>query len=202
MQHPSALRAAWLTAVSPPTTTSWSRSLGFWIIGFVDTNESSDELDTPDDATHTDEFTRTFGARFDHLMNTIPDPSGASWTNAHFAELLGERGIPTSRNYVAQLRMGHRVNPSAKLVGAIVALMEVESKYFYSDTYAAALDRDLALLVAVRNAGMEKINLRASGLSPAGLREVENMIEMVRRLEGLSERPDNWADDVSSSVVE
>jgi len=75
--------------------------------------------------------------------------------------------------------------------------MEVESKYFYSDTYAAALDRDLALLVAVRNAGMENINLRASGLSPAGLREVENMIEMVRRLEGLSERPDNWSPQAS-----
>lgn len=151
------------------------------------TTVGSDEDNLPDEPgeSQLDEFSRVFGARFDHLMRTIPSPSGALWTNALFADVLTERGLTTSRNYVAQLRAGRRVNPSSRLVAAIADILAVDVAYFFDDKYAAALDEDLELLSAIRKAGMAGIALRASDLSPTGIREIAQIIEAVRRIEGL-----------------
>ena len=134
-------------------------------------------------------FGRVFRARFDHLMRTIPGPSGVLWTNLQFAEALTERGVSTSRNYVAQLRTRDTVNPSGRLLAAIADLLAIKVDYFFDDRYAQALDQDLKLLSAIRTAGTERITLRASGLSPTGMREVENIIDAVRRIEGLPDSP-------------
>ena len=135
--------------------------------------------------TQQDEFSRVFGARFDHLLRTIPSGAGGLWTNVQFAEALTDRGLPTSRTYVALLRTGRRVNPTGRLLAAIADILGVDVNYFFDDQYAAALDRDLALLSAIRTAGTERITLRASGLSPSGMREIEHIIDAVRRIEGL-----------------
>lgn len=131
------------------------------------------------------EFSRTFAGRFDHLMQTVPAPHGALWTNAQLADQLTDRGIPTSRNYINQLRTGRRLNPTGRLLGAIADIFAVKVDYFYDAAYAEALNRDLELLATMRAAGLAGIALRATGLSATGMREVERILDSVRRLEGL-----------------
>ena len=137
-----------------------------------------------------DEFSEHFAGRFDHLLTLMPSPSGVQWTNAGFAEALNELGVVVGRNYIAQLRTGRRVSPSPQLLTAIARLLKVKVEYFFDDTYAQNFDRDLALLIAVRRAGMEKIALRASELSADSLIHIADTVEYARRREGLKDDPD------------
>lgn len=129
------------------------------------------------------------GARLDHLFTTIPGPSGR-WTNVEMAHQLAERGIETTAAYISMIRRGQRANPSLAIVTGMATTFGVPVAYFYDDNIAQRLDTDLELLVAVRQAGMENIALRASGLSPQGIREVGRIIDAVRRIEGL-DAPDS-----------
>lgn len=123
--------------------------------------------------------------RLEHLFATIPSPGGGAWTNVEMALRLESLGISTSPAYVSMLRRGRRSNPSLAIVSGMATVFGVPTAYFYDPEVANRLDRDLELLVAVRQAGMEKIALRASGLSPRGIREIGKIVDAVRRIEGL-----------------
>ncbi len=126
------------------------------------------------------------GTRLEHLFATIPSPGGR-WTNVEMTNQLAQRGIQTTAAYISMLRRGQRANPSLAIVTGIAGAFGVPVAYFYDDNVADRLNSDLELLVAVRQAGLENIALRAAGLSPKGLREVGRIIDAVRRIEGLDE---------------
>lgn len=126
------------------------------------------------------------GQRLDHLFSTIPSPSGR-WTNVEMSQHLFDRGVAASPTYIAMIRKGQRASPNSTLVSSMAAIFGVPTAYFYDDDVAEKLNRDLELLVAIRRAGTEKIAMRASGLSPQGIREVSRMIDAVRRMEGLDD---------------
>lgn len=138
-----------------------------------------DEPDAPGTAE------QELGTRLEHLFATIPSPSGGSWTNVEMAVQLAERGIDTTPAYISMLRRGRRANPSLAILTGMAKVFAVPTAYFYDSEVADRLNQDLELLVAVRQAGMEKIALRASGLSPRGIREIGNIVEAVRKIEGL-----------------
>ena len=133
---------------------------------------------------------RQLGERLEHLFATIPSPSGGGWTNVEMAAQLAERGIETTPAYISMLRRGRRANPSLAILTGMAKVFAVPTAYFYDPEVADRLNQDLELLVAVRQAGMEKIALRASGLSPRGLREIGRIVEAVRQIEGLDEDDD------------
>jgi hypothetical protein len=60
---------------------------------------------------------------------------------------------------------------------------------FLDDQAAARVDADPALLSAIRGASVRQIALRASGLSTESLETIAEMIERVRKLEGLPDDP-------------
>ena len=131
------------------------------------------------------------GSRLEHLFETIPSPSSGRWSNVEMASRLGEQGIETTPAYIGMLRRGRRNHPSLAIINGMATIFGVPTAYFYDAAVAERLDRDLELLVAVRQAGMEKIALRASALSPKGLREIGMIVDAVRRIEGIDDEPDD-----------
>jgi transcriptional regulator with XRE-family HTH domain len=127
------------------------------------------------------------GERLEHLFATIPSPSGGRWTNVEMAAQLADRGIETTPAYISMLRRGRRANPSLAILTGMAKVFAIPTAYFYDPEVADRLNQDLELLVAVRQAGMEKIALRASALSPRGLREIGRIVEAVRQIEGLDD---------------
>jgi hypothetical protein len=131
-------------------------------------------------------------AQLNHLFATVPRPGGtALWSNESAAVALTGDGVTTSAAYLSQLRTGKRDNPSARHLAAVARLFGVPMEYFFDEGLAAKIDGDMKLLIAVREAGVENIALRAYGLSPASLTGVADMIEHIRRLEqGNNPSPD------------
>ena len=125
------------------------------------------------------------GSRLEHLFETIPSSSGGRWSNVEMASRLADQGIETTPAYIGMLRRGRRSHPSLAIINGMATIFGVPTAYFYDAAVAERLDRDLELLVAVRQAGMEKIALRASALSPKGLREIGMIVDAVRRIEGI-----------------
>lgn len=120
--------------------------------------------------------------RLNHLFSVVPGPDGQLWKIGAAAEALG-----TSRKHLHRMLSGEQSNPSAQLLGAIAKLFGVPVAYFYDDEKAADVDRQLALLVAMRDTKVRSILSRSAGVSDAGLDSVMGVLEHVRRLEGLGE---------------
>lgn len=128
-------------------------------------------------------------AQLNHLFATVPRPGARDlWTNEDAAASMTEAGVAMSAAYLSQLRTGRRDNPSARHLAAIAKLFEVPMDYFFDVDVAAKIDADLRLLVAVRDAGVQAIALRAQGLSQESLSGVAGMIEHIRRLEQVPEK--------------
>jgi hypothetical protein len=86
-------------------------------------------------------------------------------------------------------RKGLRDNPTKKHLEALSSFFGVPVAYFFDDEAAARIDAELALLSAIRDARVRQVALRASGLSTESLETIAEMIERVRKLEGLPEDP-------------
>lgn len=132
--------------------------------------------------------------RLNHLFGTVPQRGGrVMWSNDSAAAAMAAAGAPISGAYLSQMRNGHRENPSARHLAALARLFDVPMEYFFDDDLAARIDRDLTLLAAVRDAGVEGIALRAHGLSSASLENIAGIIERIRQLENLPDQPDGDA---------
>jgi hypothetical protein len=128
--------------------------------------------------------------QLNHLFATVPRPGGRDlWTNEDAAAAMTDTGVAMSAAYLSQLRTGKRDNPSARHLAGIARLFEVPMEYFFDPEVAAKIDADLRLLVAVRDAGVHTIALRAQGLSEESLSGVAGMIEHIRRLERIPDQP-------------
>jgi hypothetical protein len=66
----------------------------------------------------------------------------------------------------------------------------VPVNYFFNDEVATRVDAELDLVVALRDSPIRQIALRSAGLSPESLAAIAEMIEHVRRLEGLGDQPE------------
>lgn len=127
--------------------------------------------------------------RLDHLFATVHPAGRGPYTLREVADAInaeaGENII--SAAYLSQLRTGQRAEPSHSRLSAIARFFGVDIDYFSSDTAAGEADRQLEFLVAMRDAGVRSVALRAAGLSEASLAAIGAVIENARRLEGLAE---------------
>ncbi len=76
-----------------------------------------------------------------------------------------------------------------KHVEGLAAFFGVPVNYFFNDDVATRVDTELDFIVALRNAPVRDIAIRASGLSAESLSAIAGMIEHARRLEGLPGHP-------------
>jgi transcriptional regulator with XRE-family HTH domain len=128
----------------------------------------------------------TLAAKLDRLFRTIHPPNKAEYSFEDVASAIREAGGPTiSATYIWQLRKGLRDNPTKRHLEALAGFFDVSPAYFIDDEVAARIDAELDLLVALRDAPVKQIALRAAGLSPESLAAITDVIERVRQLEGL-----------------
>ena len=72
----------------------------------------------------------------------------------------------------------------------LAAAFGVPPNFFFDQTAAEEIAAKLELLASMRDAGVQRVALRASELSPDGLRAIQSMVEHVRRIEGLPAEDD------------
>ena len=125
-------------------------------------------------------------AKLNHLFGKVLDTDGRPFSNQQVADKIAASGGPTvSATYIWQLRKGLRDNPTVNHLAALAEFFGVPQAYFLDDEVAERVDSQLALLTALRDAGVQQVALRAAGVSPDGLRAITAMLEHVRHAEGL-----------------
>lgn len=107
-------------------------------------------------------------------------------SNEDVAAAINARGGTTiSPAYLYLLRSGKRDNPTARHLEALAQHFGVPPGYFLTDTEAETIAKELELLLAMRDAGVKQLALRASGLSPEALAAVATLLTQLRRGQGL-----------------
>lgn len=133
---------------------------------------------------------RRLADKLDRLFRTVHPRDRGEYSFEEVAEAIRARGGPTiSGTYLWQLRKGLRDNPTMKHLEVLADFFGVSPVYFFDDEAAPRIDAELDLLVALRDAPVRQIALRASGLSSESLAAITEMVERVRQLEGLPEKP-------------
>ena len=127
--------------------------------------------------------------KIDRLFKTV-HPAAGEYTHEEVATAIREAGGPTiSATYLWQLRKGARDNPTMRHIEALSDFFGVPPAYFFDDAVAEHIDAELALLTSLRDAQVRRVALRASGLSAESIGAIVDMIERVRKLEGLPDPP-------------
>lgn len=133
---------------------------------------------------------RSLAEKLDHLFETV-HPARGEYTHQQVADAIEAAGGPTiSATYLWQLRNGKRDNPTMRHLEALSGFFGVPPTYFFDDDTTERIDAELELLVSLRDASVRQLALRASGLSEDSLGALVDMVERVRKLEGLPDDPD------------
>jgi transcriptional regulator with XRE-family HTH domain len=133
---------------------------------------------------------RTLAEKLDRLFRTMHPRDRGEYSLEEVAEGIRKRGGPTiSATYIWQLRKGLKDNPTKKHLEALADFFGVSPLYFFDDEAAQRIEEQLVLLVALRDAPIRHLALRAVGLSPQSLQTIASIVEHVRRLEGLPNGP-------------
>jgi transcriptional regulator with XRE-family HTH domain len=127
--------------------------------------------------------------RLTHLFDTVHPGNRGPYSPGEVAAAIAVDGGEISRAYIAYLRSGERDNPTVQQMQALANFFGVPVAYFFDDTVARQVDAELEVVVALRDAGVQQLALRASGLSERGLQAILGMVESVRLMEGLSPGP-------------
>ena len=129
--------------------------------------------------------------RLDLLFRTVPREAGSPQlhTNESVASALAEQGIPVTANHLSNLRTARRDNPSARLLAGLAKIFDVPYDYFFEDQVADEIGASLRTLVALRESGVQKVMLRAQGVSPANLEAVITVMDEILKIEGLDAAP-------------
>jgi transcriptional regulator with XRE-family HTH domain len=134
----------------------------------------------------------TFAERLNYLFDTVLAPNQRAYSNEDVAAAISgsDSGATISATYIWMLRKGQRDNPTLKHVEALARFFDVPPAYFFDDDVAATVASRLRLLDAMRNLGVERVALRAAGLSARSLSSLVEVIDRIRELEGLPKEPD------------
>jgi transcriptional regulator with XRE-family HTH domain len=129
---------------------------------------------------------KSVAEKLEHLFHTVHGPRGREYTLEEVVEGIRASGGPTiSVSYLWQLRKGVKDNPTKKHMEALADFFGVPAAYFFDDAVAERTEAELAMLTALRDAGVRRVALRAVGLSPRSLTAIQAIIESARSVEGL-----------------
>jgi transcriptional regulator with XRE-family HTH domain len=87
--------------------------------------------------------------------------------------------------YIWKLRTGKAENPGYRVLKALSDFFGVPVSYFFEEQVSEEYVQDLKLVAELRKAGVARIALRASNLDEAGKQAILEMIEYVRKAQGL-----------------
>ena len=122
---------------------------------------------------------RSFAEKLDHLFRTVHPRGRRPFSFEVVAAAITRSGDePISANYIWMLRKGLRDNPSKHHIEALAGFFGVPPTYFFDEEIARRVDAQLALVVAMRDAGVETIGLRAAGLTPESRQAIAHMADV------------------------
>jgi len=140
---------------------------------------------------------RTLAEKVDLLFRTVHPAKGGEYSYEHVSKAIRDRGGPSiSGSYLWLLRKGERDNPTLRHLEALAGFFGVPPAYFFDDDLTDSVHDQLALLALLRDSDVRKVALRTSGLSRESLLALGEMVDRVRKLEGLPVDP--AADDGTS----
>ncbi|TVT61962.1 XRE family transcriptional regulator [Amycolatopsis rhizosphaerae] len=127
----------------------------------------------------------TLAAVIDKLFKTIKRPNGQEHSLEEVARWcaawLRQRGEGTfSKEYLRQLRLGIKSNPTKRHLEAMAAFFQVDPAIFLDSERSAEIQADLELAVAIRDAGVSALAMRAVSLTPDARKQV---IEFIKSLQ-------------------
>lgn len=97
----------------------------------------------------------TLAEKLDPLFRIVHPPGRGECSLQEVAEAIRARGGPTiSATYLGQLRRGVSDNPPREHLEALADFFRVRHAYFFDDDSAAAIDIELDLLEALRDANV------------------------------------------------
>jgi transcriptional regulator with XRE-family HTH domain len=130
--------------------------------------------------------------KLNRLFETVHPASRGEYSPEEVAKAINERGEGSiSPAYIYMLRKGQRDNPTKRHLELLAAFFDVTPAYFFDDTAAERIERQLDLLAAFRDGEVRRLAARASGLSPRSLDGILQMVDAARAIEGLpTEEPD------------
>jgi len=129
---------------------------------------------------------RAIADKLESLFRTVHPAGGSEYSLEDVASAIRDAGGPTiSASYIWQLRKGVKDNPTKKHIEALAEFFGVSPAYFFDDEAAERIEAELAMLAAMRDAGVRRVALRTAGLSPRSLAAIETIIESIREIEGL-----------------
>jgi transcriptional regulator with XRE-family HTH domain len=95
--------------------------------------------------------------------------------------------VKISFSYLSQLRTGASDNPSFKQLAALAEVFGVPITYFTGPAPEVdRIDADLAVYAAMQNSAVRDLAVRASSLTPAGLRVLDGVLASVEDVPGLA----------------
>jgi transcriptional regulator with XRE-family HTH domain len=127
----------------------------------------------------------TFSARLNRLFDTVYPPGRGPHTSAEVIAALKAEGVTMSAPYLSQLRSGNRTNPSSATMAALANFFRIRPAYFTDDEYYEKLDKELSWLLIMRDEGVRRIAVLASGLSAQAQQDVVHRVDELRRKEDL-----------------
>lgn len=129
----------------------------------------------------------SFADKLNYLFATIPSPTRKAYTNDDVAAAINSAGSETtiSATYLWMLRKGQRDNPTLKHVDALAKFFGVPPAYFFDETVTESVASEIRTIAALRDLDVERVALRAVGLSTRSLDSLVDIIDRIRELEGL-----------------
>ncbi|HEY0453540.1 helix-turn-helix domain-containing protein [Actinophytocola sp.] len=134
---------------------------------------------------------RSLADKLNHLFATATTRGGQEFSNEQAAAAIVATGVTISQSYIWQLRKGKKDNPTFKHLQALAAFFGVPVSYFFDDEVTDRVDQQLEelrteqarLSEIMGSSDAQLMALRAGELSPAGRRQVMDLLDVVHRLE-------------------
>ncbi|MFD9794626.1 XRE family transcriptional regulator [Streptomyces sp. NPDC059070] len=127
---------------------------------------------------------QSLAERIEALFQAVRRPDRTPYSNEDVARACRDSsGESFSATYLWQLRTGRRDNPTKRHLESLAAFFQVPVTYFFDDPEGTQVAEEVALLSAMRDAGVRDVALRAVNLSPDGLGIVRDLIESIARRE-------------------
>ncbi|RJQ84662.1 hypothetical protein [Amycolatopsis panacis] len=135
---------------------------------------------------------RRIDLRLNELISALyPDPH----TRPGFAKLAKEihesSGRSISGTYLWELSTGKKWNVTLEQLDVLAEFFGVPPEYFVNDQVADRVHSQLRLAMALRDAQVRSIALRADGLSADALNSISEMVDEARKRQKLGPLPNH-----------
>jgi transcriptional regulator with XRE-family HTH domain len=148
----------------------------------------------------------TLAAKLDRCFLTMHPKDRGEWTYKEVAAGVADLGVAVSPSYLWQLRRGKKDNPTVRQIEVLARFFHVPMTYFFgTDDEVDNIDAQMTVVRALRSPEVQEVAVRASSLTPAGLRAIAHIIDELQAVEGMAaprarKRRNRAADDEPDEV--